>query len=208
MNCFLMCLITILLSGCATTGNHCTHSATMTEPVYSKAHTYSDNDFSIRFNLEPTRIRYELDNSTNSVIRINWDEVLFINSTGISMRIMHGGVNYSDRYLSQIPSIIPPKTVSIDILIPPTNVFFDVNKSNISKSTKYVHFSSSQFGGWKELYLFPDNCDNCNFGLYFPLIINGKKKDLYFRFKLDECIDITETSESSISINRSRMNDQ
>lgn len=138
-------------------------------PVKSDTLSYSDDFINIQFQIYEDKIVFDIQNKTNSIIKINWDEISFVSINGQAFRVVHSGVLYINPNAPQTPTIIPPDSKLHDILIPSENIYFD----------------SSNFE-WKLKPLFPFSSQimhNKSFSIYFPLEIKGKRKDYTFKFK-------------------------
>jgi hypothetical protein len=88
-------------------------------------------------------IAFLLQNKTDHSIKIPWDEAAFVDEIGLSHRVMHSGIKYSEREQPQAPSVIVRKGTIEDIVFP----------------TDYVHWRSgsrSTGAKWEEQPFFPD----------------------------------------------------
>ena len=103
---------------------------------------YSFEDEMVRIVWLPTdfEISFALTNKTDHSIKIIWDEAAYVGIDGISERVIHAGVKYTDRNNSQPPTVVIRKGTVTDLIIPSDNIY-------------YV---SGRYGGWEELPLLPD----------------------------------------------------
>jgi hypothetical protein len=67
-------------------------------------------------------IEFELENLTEHSEKILWDEVVFADFDKTSNRVMHAGVRYLDRDLSHPPSVVAPRNLLKDIILPVNRV--------------------------------------------------------------------------------------
>ena len=88
-------------------------------------------------------ISFALSNKTDHSIKIIWDEAAYVDSIGVSHRVMHSGVKYTDRNSPQPPTVVPRKGTINDLIFP----------------SDYVDYVSGQYGGWREQPLFPSAMD-------------------------------------------------
>jgi len=142
------------------------------EPIQSKGLQYSDSDIDVGFQIEKTHIGFYLQNNTDSGIKINWDDISFVSSSGKATRVIHSGIKLFDRDRPQAPTTIPPMVRIEDLFIPSENI-------------KYVE------SNWSEESLFPGEYavyNGLEFSLYFPMEIKGAKKDYFFKFKINEIV--------------------
>ena len=146
---------------------------------------YEDDYIDIAWFVASKEFHFELRNKSGHTIKINWDDISYVDISGSVGRVMHSGVKYVDRNNSQ-PSTTIPKNASIsDILLPTDNVY-------------YV---SGQYGGWFEKYLIPcvyskqENYDllaPLNVGkkmsILMPIMIENVQNDYVFEFHIDELL--------------------
>lgn len=84
---------------------------------------------------------FTLNNKTNHSIKIIWDEAVYVDEDGMSKRVMHSGVKYTERNNPQPPTTIVRGATISDLVFPTDNIY-------------YV---SGQYGGWQEIPLFPNS---------------------------------------------------
>ena len=93
----------------------------------------------------PKVITFLLTNKTDHSIKIIWDEAAYVDTEGITHRVMHSGVKYIDRNNSQPPTVVVRGGTISDLILP----------------TDYVYWASGQYGGWwEESPLFPYKSGN------------------------------------------------
>ncbi len=97
---------------------------------------YSDGLIDIEWYVDTGGLSFEVTNKTENSIKIIWDEAAYIDYNGKSGKVMHSGIKYTDRNLSQPPTIIPRGSTISDIVIPNENVYY------------------SDYSGWQKEYLF------------------------------------------------------
>lgn len=154
-----------------------TYLISMIKPKVNKDLVYEDANIKISFNISKKQISFELKNKTEEPIKVDWNQVSYVDVLGGSHRVMHKGVKLNERENPQSPSIIPP-TANISDLVYPTD---------------YVSFTSGKYGGWSEEVMFPEGpkaklYKAKNFSVFMPLEINGKTKNYFFGFKIDDVI--------------------
>lgn len=154
-----------------------TYVVSMIKPKAKKGLVYEDANMKISFNISEKQIQFDLKNKTEGPIKIDWNQVSYVDVLGNSHRVMHKGVKFNDRENPQPPSTIPPTANISDIVYP----------------TDYVSYSSGKYGGWSGQDLFPDApkaklYKGKNFSVFMPLEIKGKTKNYFFGFKIDDVI--------------------
>lgn len=146
---------------------------------------YKDKNIAISWRVTNTGLAFTLTNvSDHNSIRINWEDICYIDIYGNVNRVMHSGVKYADKNAIQPSTIIPRGATIYDELVPTNNV------SYIDKV------------GWVESGLFPQaynyldefkeiqkNYIYKTIKIFFPLIIKGIQNDYVFEFLI---VDIME----------------
>ncbi len=89
-------------------------------------------------------ISFILTNKTDHSIKIIWDEAAYVDENGVSHRVMHSGTKLIDRDNSQPNSVVVRNGTITDIIFP----------------TENVYYIGGQYGGWRELPLFPTSWDS------------------------------------------------
>lgn len=108
-------------------------------PVLTES-TVEDSLVTITCSVNMSSLSLLISNKTNNTIKVIWDEMLYVDHNNVSGRIMHNGVRYIDRNMSQLPTLIAPGTWLIDDIVPTDNIYF----------------VTGQYGGWRTLRLFPE----------------------------------------------------
>lgn len=139
---------------------------------------YEDDFIEITWFVGLKQFYFDLKNKSNYSIKIPWDDVSYVNEKGAVMRLMHNGVKYIDRNASQPASVIPKNASISDILLPTDNVYY----------------TSGQYGGWSEKYLFPQyrtqeaaqksEVIGKSVRIVFPIIIESVTNEYVFNFDI------------------------
>ena len=162
-----------------------TKVVTFDEEGISK-YRYEDDYIDIVWYVSSKQFNFTLKNKSGHTLKINWDDVSYIDTKGQVGRVMHSGVKYAERNSSQ-PATTVPKGASIsDILLPTDNVY-------------YV---SGQYGGWRESYLIPcvyktPEAFNAEASGYvgktmtvmMPIMIENVQNDYTFTFNIDKLLN-------------------
>ncbi len=151
-----------------------TYTFVLTKPKESPVLAFEDDAARFSFSLPESnrQIRFILFNKTSAPIRLDWNQVSYIDTSGKSHRVMHEGVRYIDRNSPQPPTTIPPGARIDDIIFP----------------TDYVAWSGSD---WEEIPLFPEAPEahlfqGKTFGIFMPLEVAGKLRNYTFTFRIRE----------------------
>lgn len=149
---------------------------------------YSDQYIGITWLYNTTQFEFELKNISGRTIRINWDDVTFMDYSGNISRIMHKGVRYAEREESQGSISIPNGGVLQDIIVPNSNVYFSKGISG------YIPAQ------WKQSAIIPcyfnkkEDMENAilnkiwigrSVRILFPIEIEGVKNDYTFVFTVN-----------------------
>lgn len=150
---------------------------------------YEDDYIDIVWYVSGKQFNFTLKNKSNHTLKINWDDISYVDTTGKTGRVMHSGVKYTDRNNSQPSSTVPKGASLSDLLLPTDNVYYE-------SPTKYTT------GGWKESYLFP--CIYKNDEILFqnankyvgrtmtilmPIMIENVQNDYTFTFNINELLN-------------------
>lgn len=144
------------------------------KPKENRELSFDDNTIRILFSISKKQISFVLQNKTDQPIKIDWNQVSYVDVLGESHRVMHSGSRYIERDKPQAPTIIPPTARIQDIVFP----------------TDYVYYTSGKYGGWTEIPLFPEAPKAKLFkgktiSVFMPLDIGGVAKNYLFTFKIE-----------------------
>ena len=162
-----------------------TKVVTFNEEGVSK-YRYEDDYINIVWYVGLKQFNFTLNNKSGHSLKINWDDISFVDTKGQVGRVMHSGVKYTERNNSQ-PATTVPKGASIsDILLP----------------TENVYFVSGQYGGWRENYLLPcvyQTPEAFNAGasslvgktmtIMMPIMIENVQNDYTFTFNIEKLLN-------------------
>lgn len=121
-----------------------------------------------------SQFMFTLNNKTDHSIKIIWDETVYVDENGMSKRVMHSGVKYTERNNPQPPTTIVRGATISDLIFPSDNVY-------------YV---SGQYGGWRETPLFPNSSMTSSQELLEkakPLI--GKTVQILLPLKIEDVVN-------------------
>ena len=146
---------------------------------------YEDDYINIVWYVDSKRFYFDLTNKSGHTIKINWDDISYVDYNGKVGRVMHSGVKYTERNNSQPASTVPKGATLSDILIPTENVYF------IS-------------GGWREKYLIPCVYNDAatrdaqassyvgkTMTIMMPIMIENVQNDYTFTFNIDKLLNKT-----------------
>ncbi|MDO4161214.1 MAG: hypothetical protein Q4D41_12225 [Prevotellaceae bacterium] len=147
---------------------------------------YEDDYIDIVWYVSSKQFNFTLKNKSGHSLKINWDDVSYVDTKGQVGRVMHSGVKYTDRNNSQPATTIPKGASISDILLP----------------TENVYYVSGQYGGWRENYLIPcvyqtPEAFNAGASSYvgksmtvmMPIMIENVQNDYTFTFNIDKLLN-------------------
>lgn len=112
-------------------------------------------------------LKFEIKNNSKNMVKINWDESLYVDFNNSSKAIVHEGIKHINKELPQTPSVIAPNTSSLHIIMP----------------KDYINYQDRE---WRfDSYKFDKNIGG-EFGIILSLETNGKKTLNTFRFRVDK----------------------
>lgn len=160
----------------------------LTENNLSK-YQYEDDYIDIIWYVSSKNLHFSLKNKSGHSIKINWDDVSFVDINGKVGRVMHSGVKYIDRNNSQPATTIPNGAKIDDLLIPTDNVYYN-------SPTRYTS------GGWGETNLIPSfyktqEALDAEAGSYIgktmrvlmPITVEGVQNDYTFEFQVSKLLN-------------------
>jgi putative lipoprotein len=149
---------------------------------------YEDDYINIVWFVDMKRFNFTLTNKSGHTLKINWDDVSYVDINGQVGRVMHSGVKYAERNNSQPATTLPKGASLTDMLLP----------------TENVYFASGMYGGWRENYLIPcvyKTPSALNAGasslvgkamtIMMPIMIENVQNDYTFTFNIDKLLNNT-----------------
>lgn len=145
-------------------------------------YSYKDDIISVMWSPGLYDMAFRLENLSNQTIKLNWDEVTYIDENKESHKIMHTGIKYIDCEKPQTASMIIGGGHIDDIIAPCDN----------------IHYA---YGKWEKRALFPVKTRNDKTGdflentrhligkttqVYLPLYIGGNRSEYIFSFEITD----------------------
>ncbi len=132
---------------------------------------YEDDFINIVWFVGYKEFDFSLTNKSDHTIKINWDDISYVDINGNVGRVMHSGVKYIDRNISQPATSIPKRASITDLLMP----------------TENVYYVSGQYGGWRESPLIPASynqggAEGKTMTILMPIMIENVQNDYTFEF--------------------------
>lgn len=156
--------------------------STLEEDGVSK-YRYEDDCIGITWNVGSKMLYFTISNKSSHSIKINWDDISFVDMSGVARRVIHSGIKYVDKDKEQASTTIPRNASITDLLLPSHNiVYYD-----------YI--------GWVVNYLFPCKYQTTDLmiqnapsyvgkemAVLLPIEIGGVRNEYTFTFKLSRFI--------------------
>lgn len=95
---------------------------------------YEDDYIDIVWYVGLKEFYFNLTNKSENTLKINWDDVSYIDIDRHAKKVAHSGAIFRDRYNTQIPTTLPKGTSISEYLIPIDNIVFE----NMSIRRKYL----------------------------------------------------------------------
>lgn len=135
---------------------------------------YEDDYIDIVWYVGKKQFNFTLKNKSGHSMKINWDDVSYVDINGRVGRVMHSGVKYTERNNSQPATTIPNGATINDLLLPTENVYLISNY-------------------WHERDLIPTNGEASIIGktmsIMLPIMIENIQNDYLFTFSINELLD-------------------
>jgi hypothetical protein len=147
----------------------------MTKPWDSRELLFEDQAIRIRFSLSEKQIGMILQNKLQLPIKVDWNNISYVDITGLAHGVMHTGVRYMERDRPQVPTIIPPAAMIDDVIVP----------------SDHISYTPGSGSGWSSRSLFPgiitetDQYIGKSFSVFIPLEFDGAVKNYLFSFRIE-----------------------
>ncbi|QHE76779.1 hypothetical protein [Hydrogenophaga sp. PBL-H3] len=153
----------------------------LTKPVESEDTIFDDKEVNIGFSPSTSQIGMVIRNKTETVMRIDWNNVAYVDTDGLSHRVIHEGVKMAEKNAVMPPTVIPPGSMINDLIYPASYISYSTGTGRVS-------------GSWNERALFPKlpaarGMKGKEFKVFLPIEINGKVRNLNFVFQIKDAIE-------------------
>ena len=85
------------------------------------------HSYSVQFGIKENRITLRLENTQDTPLKILWDDSVFVDLRRQSQRAMHWRVEQLDKRALQVPTVIAPRTILMDEIVPENNLRYTGN---------------------------------------------------------------------------------
>lgn len=157
-----------------------TKVVTIEEEGVSK-YVYEDDYMRIAWHVDLKMFHFVLTNKTKHSIKIDWDDISYVDINGAARRVIHSGIKYNEMSNDQAPTTIPRRASITDLILPTDNV-------------KYYDYV-----GWLTHFLFPMHYTSQidlntiaptyvgrEMSILMPIEIEGVRNEYMFIFNVDK----------------------
>lgn len=147
---------------------------------------FEDENIRILWLVFENQFSFTLYNKTSHALKINWDDVVYVNTDKSISKMIHSGVKYSRMSEGQVPTTLPKGAKLEDMLVPIVNIHF--------------------YNDWITMPLFPTlfssdedmekakALEGESVSILFPIKIEDVQNDYTFSFKIDKVEVKSETT--------------
>ena len=148
---------------------------------------YEDDYIDIVWFVGSDRFNFDLKNKTNHTLRINWDDISYVNYAGQVKRVIHSGIKYRETSSIQPATNIPRGTNLVDILVPDENIKFigDELAWNVDYLIPSVYKTPEDFNAENGAASYVGK----TLKIMMPIIIQDVQNDYMFTFEIDELLN-------------------
>jgi len=205
----------ILLTGCATLTFNSVYQISLSRAEHPKNEAYfygtqkidtlignpkynyffEDSLVKILWLADSRQITFSIENKTDYIVKIPWDDAAYVDENNHSHRVIHSGIKFNDRANPQPPSVIAPEGILDDFVFPADYVqFISGNEYNTSQwiaqpllfySEKHV-ITENTFEETKDKF---NGTIKENIGKFYqallPLQIDNTQHDYIFTFTIE-----------------------
>ena len=85
-------------------------------------YVYEDELINISWDFFPAGFYFTLENKSEHSIKLLWDDAAYVNTAGITKRLIHSAVKFVDKEKPQVPVVIPDHSILKEKIYPADNV--------------------------------------------------------------------------------------
>ncbi|MBQ8703798.1 MAG: hypothetical protein IJ524_05440 [Bacteroidales bacterium] len=149
-------------------------------------YVFEDENIRIFWLVLDKQFSFTIYNKTNHALKINWDDVVYVNTDKNISKMIHSGIKYSKMNEGQVSTTLPKGAKLEDILVPVDN----------------IHLISNE---WTTLPLFPNwfssdeamekakTLEGESVSILLPIKIEDVQNDYTFSFKIDK-VEVNSTT--------------
>lgn len=148
---------------------------------------YEDDYIDIVWFVDSDRFNFDLKNKTDHTLRINWDDISYVNYAGQVKRVIHSGIKYSETSSIQPATNIPKGTSLVDVLVPDENIEFigDELSWKVDYLIPSVYKTPEEFNAEDGATSYVGK----TLKIVMPIMIQNVQNDYIFTFKIEELLN-------------------
>lgn len=157
----------------------------------STRYAFEDDNMMISWFVGEKGLYFTLFNKSNYPIKINWDDVVFVDTELNISRVIHSGISYNKINESQASTTIPKGAIFKDYLVPVNNITMNnysewvcdpmIDMMGQTYNTK--DYSEEQMN---EIIKKAESMVGLTFSILFPLKIEDVQNDYTFVFQIEK----------------------
>ncbi len=144
---------------------------------------YEDDYIDIIWYAGAQQFYFVLKNKTNHSIKINWDDISYVDINGQVGRVMHSGVKYNEKNNSQPATTIPKGASISDILLPTDNVYLSLS------TWQQQNLIPSLYKTKQELKTSAPGYVGKTMKIFMPILIENVQNDYTFTFIVEKLLN-------------------
>jgi hypothetical protein len=158
------------------------YKISLVSPAASSALEFSDESLSVQWIFDKKFLAFTLQNKASSAIKIDWNQVSYIDPAGNVHKVIHNGVRFIDMDRPHQPTYILPTAKITDQILSANAVQYE---------REYTYRGTA--GKWRQDPMFWDGDDmiklkGSKFSVYMLFEIDGKLKPYTFTFQIDDVV--------------------
>jgi len=193
----IVCSISVLLTSCYSTNYFAVNGFKLKQvqeltsendlTAYIKSDslfTYSDSIISVQLIPTDKNIGFIIENKTNSVLSLDWNNAMYFDFDGTSKKTMHAGVKFIDKNTSQPPTTILPKSKIEDQLLPTENVYWSSKTTSWEQNDLFPSISNSKEGAGMKTSQYVGK----DIKIMLPIIYKNSTLNYLFTLNIDKAV--------------------
>lgn len=144
---------------------------------------FEDDYIDIVWHVTARGFNFELKNKSEKFIKLNWDEVSYVDIDGRVGRVTHNGVRLLERGASQPMLTIPKGAVLSDILVPTDNIKYDSKGSGGWIAKDLIPATYKTVG---QYYTYAESNIGKKMTILLPIIVRNTPNYYVFEFIVNE----------------------
>lgn len=155
-----------------------TKVVTIEEEGVSK-YVYEDDYMRIAWHVDLKMFHFVLTNKTKHSIKIDWDDISYVDIHGRACRVIHSDIKYNEKSNDQAPTTIPRRASITDLILPADNVKYYEYVGWLTHFLFPMHYTSQT-----ELNTIAPTYVDREMSILIPIEIEGVRNEYMFIFKV------------------------